>query len=182
MKSLSSLLLVCFTLSVFHISLSASEVIEDTHTNVIMREHPKTGRPYVSIVSSDVPVPEDPFAKFRQISKRPDYRMLDPKVKPGEIPYEGPYSDSKKIYIFAATLAALGTAGGAIGLAAIPVSTGAAASGGGAYLGAGSAVAVGSAAGVVVKTNVSSKQDDFVQTSKSELLEEKEKKEIASST
>ena len=146
----------------------ASEVIQDSHTRVVVREHPKTGKPYVSIVPADIPLNAGPLGRYGKISKRPDYRMLDPKVKSGEIPYEGPYSDSRKIYVFAATLATLGTVGGAIGMVAVPVTTGGAASGGGAYLAAGAATAVGSAAGAVASTKSDRKSDNFVQTSRSQ--------------
>jgi len=160
---LSTFLLVSFLVS----PLYASEVIGETHTRVVVREHPKTGKPYVSIVSSDQPLAEDPFVKLRKKTSKPDYRMLDPKVKPGEIPYDGPYSSSTKIYVFAATLATLGVAGGAVGLAAIPASAGGAASGGGAYLAAGSAVAAGTAGAAVIKTRDNPNQDDFTQSSES---------------
>ena len=111
----------------------AGEVIEETHTKVIVREHPKTGRPYVSIVSTDQPEPKDPFANQRQRYRPPDYRMLDPKLKSGAIPYEGPYSDRKKVYVFAASLATVGTVGGVGIIATAPAATGAAAGGSGAY-------------------------------------------------
>ena len=170
-KFVSALFIFTFAVS----SLYASEVIEDTHTQVVVREHPKTGKPYVSIVSRDKPLTDDPFAKAQSKFSRPDYHMLDPKIKSGQIPYDGPYSSSKKIYIFAATLATLG-AGGMIGAAALPAaSTGAAASGGGAYLAAGSAVAAGTAGTVAIQTRSNPNQDNFIQISKSKAVEEKNK-------
>ena len=177
-KFLNIFLLLSFSVS----SLYASEVIEETHTRVVVREHPKTGKPYVSIVSGDQPLAADPFAKQRKKMSRPNYRMLDPKVKPGEIPYDGPYSSSTKIYVFAATLATLGVAGGAVGLAAIPASTGGAASGGGAYLAAGSAVAAGTAGTVAIKTRNNPNQDDFTLVSKSKSLDSESKKEFSEVT
>ncbi len=166
------------------LSLYASEVIEETHTVVVVREHPKTGKPYVSIVSSDKPLTEDPFVNQRKKTSRPNYRMLDPKVKPGEIPYDGPYSSSTKIYVFAATLATLGVAGGAVGLAVAQAASAGAASGGGAYIAAGSAVAAGTAGVVVLKTKSNPNQDDFTQVSKSKSLDEnngKDTEEVISS-
>ena len=153
--------------------LQGSEVLEQTETRVIVREHPKTGKLYVSIIPNNGPVPEDPFAKQRTIISRPDYRLLDPKVKLGEIPYDGPYSSSKKIYIFAASMATLGAVGtvGMVALPATAVTSGAAASGGGAYLAAGSAVAAGTAAGTVALQKSDSKKDDFILTSKSKTEE-----------
>ncbi|MBI1977546.1 MAG: hypothetical protein HYS55_02215 [Candidatus Omnitrophica bacterium] len=149
-----------------------SEVFEETKTQVIIREHPKTGKPYVSIVSQESFDPNTPFLGARTKVSRPDYRMLDPKVKSGEIPYDGPYSSAKKVYIFAATLATLGVAGGAVGMAVAPAaSAGGAASGGGTFLAAGGAVAAGSAGGAVAMTRSDSNVDDFIQTSESRTIE-----------
>lgn len=160
-------LIFCLTLNYVVTPLHASEVIQGTHTRVIVREHPKTGKPYVSIISPDINPAEDPFTKQRAAYSRPDYRMLDPRMKSGEIPYDGPYSSSKKVYIFAATLATLGTVGGAIGLATVPLASGGAAAGGGAYLAAGGAVVAGTATGAVIANKSNPQNDDFTQISKS---------------
>ena len=160
--------LLSMLLHVWIAQLHASEVMESSHTRVLIREHPKTGRPYVSIVPERPEISPDPFQNLRTRFTRPDYRMLDPKVKPGEIPYDGPYSSSTKVYLFAASLATLGTVGGAVGLAVLPASTGGAASGAGAYLTSGAAIAVGTAAGAQAAMRGNSKQDDFTQISKSQ--------------
>ena len=145
----------------------AGEVFQETHTKVIVREHPKTGRPYVSIVPSEVPDPPDPFAVRRKYA-RPDYRMLDAKIKSGKIPYDGPYSDRKKIYLFAAGLATLGVAGGVVGMAVAPAAAGAGASGGaGIYAAAGSAVAAGTAGTIAVKSKPDPQKDNFSRTAES---------------
>ena len=173
LRSLAMTVLIA-VLSIFFSSfpIFASEVLEQTQTRVIVREHPKTGKPYVSIVPGEGPIPEDPFVKQRQTMRRPDYRLLDPKIKSGEIPYEGPYSSSKKIYIFAATLATLGAASFA-GAALLPIaSSGVAASGGATYLAGGGAVAAGAAAGTVALQKNDPKKDDFTQTSKAQTEEE----------
>ncbi|MBI4358632.1 MAG: hypothetical protein HY584_04965 [Candidatus Omnitrophica bacterium] len=172
----SKALFIFLSLYSFFISqntvLYGSEVFQDTDTQVVVREHPKTGKPYVSIISHSALSQVDPFERLKGKMSRPDYRMLDPKVKSGEIPYEGPYSSSTKIYVFAATLATLGTVGGAVGLATVPAAaTGAAASGGGAYLAGGAAVAGGAAGAAALATRSDSRQDDFIQTSKSESIE-----------
>lgn len=152
-------------------NLSASEIIEETRTQVIVREHPKTGRSYVSIVSSEVPAPPGPFAGQKSYSV-PDYRLLDPKVKAKDIPYDGPYSNRTKIYILAASLATVGTVGGTAIIAAAPAATGAAASGGaGAYLAGGGAVIAGSAAEYAVATHRDPKKENYVQRSESELIQ-----------
>ena len=128
------------------LAAQANEVMEQTNTMVVVREHPRTGRPYVSITSLEAGA-RDPFEGQRRRYGRPDYRMLDPKIKSGKISYDGPYSDKKKIYLFAASVATLGTISGAAVMAAAPAATGAATSGGaGAYLAGGTAVVAGSAA------------------------------------
>ncbi len=147
--------------------LMGSEVIEETHTRVIVREHPKTGKPYVSIVSSDDPDPKDPFTGPLQKFSRPDYRMLDPKIKAKDIPYHGPSSDRRKVYVLAATLATVGTAGGAAGILAAPAATGAGAAGGaGAYL-AGAGAVAGTATAASVYATTGSKEDNFIHRSES---------------
>ncbi len=145
------------------VHLSASEIPELTNTKVVVREHPKTGKPYVSITASNIES-QGLLPQSQKVS-RPDYRMLDPKVKSGDIPYDGPYSSSKRIYIFAATLATLGTVGGVVGIAAIPATGTAAAGGGAGYAVAGGAVALGTAGAAVSASK--SKEDDFTQSSKS---------------
>ncbi len=144
----------------------ASEVFQETNSQVIVREHPKTGKPYVVIAPAGMTSETAFFPSSKKFS-RPDYRMLDPKVKSGQIPYDGPYSDSKRIYIFAATMATLG-AGGLAGAAALPATGTAAATGGAGYLTAGGAVAAGTTVAVVSASN--SKTDDFIQSSKSESI------------
>ncbi|GEM_PF-1699567 len=167
--------------------LFASEVIEETRTQVIVREHPKTGQPYVSIVSADNPDPKDPFTgqrrayrtvpddpaadrrltNRRQKFSRPDYRLLDPKIKAKDIPYEGPYSNRKKVYLFAASIAAVGAAGGIAGLATAPAATGAGASGGaGAYM-AGAGAVAGTAAAASVHATTGTKEQNFIHRSES---------------
>ena len=170
-------LIVPFILNFSNLSaLYSSEVLEETRTQVLVREHPKTGKPYVSITSFGESNTKDPFEKLRSKISRPDYRMLDPNVKPGQIPYEGPYSSAKKVYIFAATLATLGVAGGAIGLAVAPAAATAsgAASGGGALIAGGSAVAAGSAGSVVLASKSDPKRDDFILKSESRAIDETE--------
>ncbi len=166
MKS-SSLKLVLF--SVFWLLYScavffegavlANEVIPETSTDVVVREHPQTGLPYVSITD-----PNKPLARFAgDIKKynRPDYRMLDPKVKPRDVQYDGPVSDRKKVYILAGALAA----GGIAGYAAAPVAaaSGGAATGAGAYAAASAAVTAGTfSTHWVMKRD--DRPDDFTQT------------------
>lgn len=152
-------------------SVQVSRAIEETGTQVMVREHPKTGRPYVSIVSSELPNPIDPFLRQRSRYSRPDYRMLDPKIKPGAIPYEGPYSDRKKVYVFAASLATLGVAGGAAGMATASTAASASATGGAAYVAAGSAVAGTATAASLIKSQPDPEKDRHTHTSESRRLE-----------
>lgn len=148
----------------------ASEIVEQTQTKVIVREHPKTGRPYVSIVSAEAAI-HDPFANLGKKYPRPDYRMLDPKIKAKDIPYEGPYSNRKKVYALAATLATVGTVGGVAGLAVAPAATGAGASGGaGAFAVGGGAVAAGTVTGAI-KAQTNPGPEDHIERSESRSVE-----------
>jgi hypothetical protein len=183
MKNFIKLILVPWMVSCFSVWGFASEVIEDTRTAVIVRNHPNTGKPYVSIVSLDIKEPKNPFSGQRKLTSRPDYRMLDPKTRSGEIPYDGPSSGRKKVYVFAATLAAVGTIGGAAGMALAPAATGAGASGGaGAYLAGGSAVVAGTAATTVLKTKPRPGDDDYTHISEAHLVETENGKNFSPST
>lgn len=148
---------------------AAEEITDITHTQVIVRQHPKTGKPYVSIVPSGA-APRDPFTGTEKKYARPDYRMLDPHFKNGDIPYNGPVSDRKKVYVFAATLMTVGTVGGAVGIAAAPVAAGTAAGGAGAYVGAGAAVAGTAVAASLLASKKRPWDDDYQHTSESKTL------------
>ncbi len=142
---------------------AADEVITQTPTKVVVREHIKTGKPYVVITSAQGD--RNPFASIPVATRvRPDYRLLDPKVKASQVRYEGPVSDRKKVYIFAGTIAALGTAGGAAVIAAAPAATGAGAAGGaGGYAAAGTAVAAGTISTSVLNTRPDPEKDKIEQ-------------------
>lgn len=148
---------------------TVTEVVDVTRTRVIVREHPKTGKPYVSVVSIDEPIPNGPFGAHGRAVKRPDYRMLDPNVKEGQIPYEGPFSDRRKVTLFAATLMTAGAVGGAVGIAAAPAATGAGAAGGGGYLAAGAAVTGAGLTGAQLATKENPEDEEFTREAKSEL-------------
>lgn len=150
-KNLVVFALLCIALSAKEAFLAANEVIVETAAEVVVREHPKTGLPYVSIIN-----PRQPRFLFTgDIKKynRPNYQMLDPKVKPGDVHYDGPVSDRKKVYVLAGALAA----GGIAGYAALPVAAagGGAATGAGAYAAAGAAVTAGT-----FSTHWAMKRDD----------------------
>ena len=152
--------------------INQPEVKDESHSQVIIREHPKTGKSYVTIVSSDIPVPPDPFTN-RDHYSRPDYRMLDPKMKKGDYVYDGPYSDRKKVYIFAASMIAIGVTGGVAGMALAPAATGTAASagGGGAYLiGAGVATGVGGVAAADA-LKVKAEDENFIHEGESKSIQ-----------
>ncbi len=146
----------------------ASEVIPETPTAVVVRNHPGTGKPLVCVTAgSGAGTP----ALFKRVPKnlvRPDYRMLDPKVKPKEVGYNGPVSNRTKVYALAATLAA----GGIAGYVAIPVTAagGGAAGGAAAYGLAGGAVATGPIAGAL-SAGHSDKPDDFTHKAESRVEE-----------
>ena len=154
--------------------IKQSEVRDESHSQVVIREHPKTKKPYVTIVSSEEPVPADPFTNQRNKFSRPDYRMLDPKAKKGDYVYDGPYSDRKKVYIFAASMIAVGVTGGVAGMALAPAATGTAAAssgGGGAYLiGAGVATGVGGIAAADV-LKVKAEDENFTHEGESKTIQ-----------
>lgn len=153
-----------------------SEVFSKNTSAVVVREHPKTGKPYVSI-TAEGPAPKDPFAGIpRRYRSRPDYRLLDPGVKSGQIPYEGPVSDRKKVYLLAAGLAGAGTVTGALGLAAASggAATGGAAGGAGVYGAAGAGVLTGTFSTVALKSRPGPNDDAFTHHSQAILLEKPE--------
>ena len=159
----------------YSILLADSEVIAKTNTQVMVREHPRTGKPFIAIVSR-TQTPE-PFVYPRKKMKRPDYRMLDPKIKSGTIPYEGPISDRKKIYILAASLATIGAVGGTAIMAAAPAATGAGAAGGaGLYAGAGAGVAAGTLGGSVAASRSDSEKINFTHVSESHAVNSQSEK------
>lgn len=166
MKKIIYFLLI-FILASGNIFAEGTEVLPKTNTKVVVREHPKTGVPYVSIIASGQPDRGGPFAGMKKISRRPDYRMLDPKIKSGTIPYEGPVSSRKKVYIFAAALAA-GGAGGAALLPIAPVTGAGAAGGAGALAAAGAGVAGGTVGAAAISMKQNPKQEDYTHVSKSE--------------
>lgn len=166
-RAASAALVFCFFGG--QVLTAAEEVKDPTNTQIIVRQHPKTGKPYVSIVPSGE-VPKDPFTGALKKYARPDYRMLDPHFKSGDIPYNGPVSDRKKVYLFVASLMTVGTVGGAIGIAAAPVAAGTAAGGAGAYVGAGAAVAGTATAASLLASKKRPWDDDYKHTSESELV------------
>ncbi len=156
-------LVCCLALQPAAWSAEESEVFRPTGTQVAVREHPKTGKPYVTIIGKDGTRTSPALTGRIQQIARPDYRMLDPKVKSGQIPYQGPVSDRKKVYILAGTLATAGVAGSLAAASAIPVTTAStgAAGGAGLYGAAGAAVITGTASGVWLKSRPNPHQNDF---------------------
>ncbi|MCM8775638.1 MAG: hypothetical protein NC930_04720 [Candidatus Omnitrophica bacterium] len=147
----------------------ASEVIPQTDTKVVIRKHPRTGEPYVCIIPSTGEVSRNPLPALQGTVSRPDYRLLDPNVKAREVPYQGPYSNRKRVYILAASLATVGTVGGAVGLAAAPAATGTAASGGaGVFAAGGTAVVTGAAAAVHAQTKINPEDENYSHTAQAE--------------
>lgn len=153
---------------IFVRSTSASnEVFKESSTRVVMREHPKTGKPFVSIVPSDSHLAAGVREKPRAVS-RPDYRMLDPQVNAKDVPYDGPVSDRRKVYIFAGTLAALGAGAGVYGAIAPAAASGTSGVAGGAGLYAGGAALTGGGPLVAsIAAQGESQPEDFKMTSES---------------
>ncbi len=153
----------------FPSSVIANEVLDPTYTQVIVRDHPTTGEPYVSITDSG-DVSMNPLLPSENEYSRPDYRMLDPNVKRGSYEYDGPYSDRKKVYIFGASLIAVGLTGATAGIALAPA-TGAASTGGGAYLAAGAAVAAAEGIAIHQLTKVRPEDENYIHESETRFLE-----------
>lgn len=144
----------------------ANEVLEETTTRVVVRDHPKTGKPFVSIVRPDANLVSGLRQQLHVVS-RPDYRMLDPKINTKHIPYDGPVSDRRKIYIFAGTLAALGAGAGVYGALA-PAATSGASGAGGAGLYAGGAVLTGGGSIVAsIAAQTDNRPEDFKMSAES---------------
>lgn len=138
----------------------ANEVLEETRTKVIVRVHPKTGKPFVSIVPSDISI-NPSIEKKTTPARRPDYRMLDPKVDAKNIAYDGPISDRRKVYVLAGTLAALGAGAGVLGtLAPATAASGGTAGGAGLYAG-GAALTGGGTIAATVAVHAENQPEDF---------------------
>ncbi|MBU9888637.1 MAG: hypothetical protein KTQ49_02050 [Candidatus Omnitrophica bacterium] len=152
-------------LCVSPVRAAENEVVPPSPAKVFVREHPQTGKPFVSLRAGEDS--KDLFRGFTKREVRPDYKMLDAKVRSGEIPYDGPVSDRKKVYIFAATMMTLGVAGGVV-TAAMPVGAAAAgASGGTGLLGAGALATVGTTAGTVaLKSHLSPGEENYIHEGK----------------
>ena len=155
-----------------------SDSIRGTITTVHVREHLKTGKPYIVITKAEASEEEKSKPEQRKSEKvsRPDYRMLSPKVKSGEIPYEGPYSDRRKVYILAGSLIATGIATGVLAATApaTTVTAGAASASGagaGVYTTAGTAVGVTSVSAALLKARSEPNQEDFIHKADTDLLE-----------
>lgn len=164
MKKILACILTLFV-CVGPIRAKENEVIKPTGPRVFIREHPQTGKPFVSL-RRDGNAP-DLFKGFVKREVRPDYKMLDAKTKSGEVPYDGPVSDKKKVYIFAATMMTLGVAGGIV-TAAMPAGAAAAgASGGTGLLGTEAVMIVAATAGTVaVKAHIAPGEENYIHDAK----------------
>ena len=152
-------------------AFAQNEVIPDTRTEVMVRTHPRTGQSYVAITERGAAAPTGLLAAEGKHFSRPDYRMLAGDVKSGDIPYDGPVSSRKKVYILAGTLAATGVVAGVAGPAIFPAAAGTGTGSGAAGVGAaGVGVSGAAAAGTVVMTNRDI-PDDYSRGQQTELLE-----------
>lgn len=139
-----------------------SEILQDSGAKVYVREHPQTGKPFVSLRAGDPA--QDPFKGFKKREIRPDYKMLEADAK--GIPYDGPVSDLKKVYVFAATMMTLGAAGVVV-TAALPVAAAAGASTAGTgVLAGGAVVATGVAADLVVESQIKPGEEHYIHEGK----------------
>ncbi|HNX68406.1 MAG TPA: hypothetical protein PLL75_02570 [Candidatus Omnitrophota bacterium] len=152
--------------------MAETEVFKESGAKVFIREHPQTGKSFVSI-RAETTEATDIFKGFTRREIRPDYRLLDPKNRSGAVPYDGPSNDRTKVYVFAATMVTLGAAGIAV-TAALPAGAAATAGTGssaGLYAAGGTAVALGTAGTVYVNTRVKPGEENYVHTAESHSLE-----------
>jgi hypothetical protein len=143
------------------VSAVENETIGENGAKVFIREHPQTGKPFVSLRKEGDT--QDPFKGFVKREFRPDYRMLDAKTKSGDVPYDGPVSDRRKVYVFAATMMTLGVAGGLVTVA-MPAGAAAAGAGGGTgLLGTGAvAVAAGTVGTVALRSHLTPGEENYI--------------------
>lgn len=135
-----------------------NEILRESVAKVYVREHPQTGKPFVSLRMGNPA--QDPFKGFTKREIRPDYKMLEADSK--GVPYDGPVSDLKKVYVFAATMMTLGAAGVVV-TAALPAAAAAGASTAGTgVLAGGAAVATGVAADIVVESQIKPGEEHYV--------------------
>ncbi len=165
---ISFFLLIFFTAQTGAL-IADSEVKDPTHTQIQVCENPKTGRVYVCVVSSDQEKGKNIFGENQKRSSRPDYRMLDYRIKAKDVSYDGPSSDRSKVYLLAGTLAATGVLAGTL----LPVSAATGAAAGGSGLGYGAAGA-GLAAGVVSSSIIASRpnpeKDNYTHESSAKVI------------
>ena len=152
----------------------ADEIISQTPTEVIVREHPQTGKPFVSVIDQGKGSEVRPWRAVSKKYSRPDYKMLNHRIKKGEYSYDGPVSDRKKVYILAASLTAVGVTAAVVGPAIAPAaaSTGGASGGAGAFAAGGATVLSGTAGAVSYKSRPDPERDFFSQTSESKAIED----------
>ena len=94
--------ILAMIVSVGPVFAEEQEVLQEGVAKVFVREHPQTGKAFVSLRREGAT--QDLFKGFVKREIRPDYKMLDAKTRSGDAPYDGPVSDRKKVYIFAATM------------------------------------------------------------------------------
>jgi hypothetical protein len=149
-----------------------NEILQDSGAKVYVREHPQTGKPFVSLRAGEPA--QDPFKGFTKREIRPDYKMLEADSK--GVPYDGPVSDLKKVYVFAATMMTLGVAGVVV-TAALPVAAAAGASTTGTgVLAGGAVVATGVAADLVVESQIKPGEEHYIHEGKAVSAEADPKK------
>lgn len=135
-----------------------NEVFPDSGAKVYVREHPQTGKPFVTLGAGQIA--RNPFPDFKKREIRPDYGMLDANAR--DVPYDGPVSDRRKVYVFAATMMTLGVAGGVV-TAAMPVAAAAGTGGAGTGMLAGGAVVVNAvAADIVLESKIKPGEENYV--------------------
>lgn len=156
-------LLFLFPVTALSVENTQEVLRSATKAQMVKRVHPVTKQTFFSIVESGAE--EYPMGLERATPRsRPDYRLLERDADASKIYYDGPVSDRKKIYLFAGTVAAVGTVAGTAGLlaAASSTATTGAAGGAGAYAAGGTAVLSGVAGTVAVKSKPDTEQAPYI--------------------
>jgi hypothetical protein len=146
-----------------------SEVLDEPAQEIYIQEHKVTHEPLVTLANEDGLGSRYEFLKNPQKISRPDYIMLDHQLKSGDIPYDGPVSNRKKVYYFAAGMAATGVLAGTL-IPVSAVSAGTATTGAGAYAAGGAAVAASSVGLSSWKSKPDLQEENFSHTHEAVLI------------
>ena len=166
---ISGLLIVLFTIDQSLVCAEYSEVLDKPLQEIYVQEHKATHEPLVTIADTGGLGSRYDFLNHPKKISRPDYEMLDPRIKSGDIAYDGPVSNRKKVYYFAAGMAATGVVAGTM-IPVSAVSAGTATTGAGAYAAGGAAVAASSVGFSSWRSKSEPEEENFSHTHEAVLM------------